>query len=452
MDEVAIAVVGGGPAGTSAAEAAASAGAEVRLYEKGVPRADRPEPGADSTDAAGLLDYWFDVMGISYAEFPDHLISAECTGAAFYGPTVETTITDTGLADGEAPFGITFDRSGFDDWLRQRAEAAGADVRVGTGVSSVSSTPSGGWTHTLELADGTTVEADRVILADGPSRSVTLDALSQFADRDRVEEAIGPDHANHIGYQEYRRLPEDAIDDDQFHFWWGAIPGHTAYPWVFPDGEDRYRIGLTMPSALDLATVDDPANYTLIDADDERMPPGAIVVERLLDRVLGVDPDDAPRLDDRGKSNGTEAYPISSTRPIESPVGADLAVAGGAMGTTSAFHEGGDHVAVRTGSIAGRLAAADRLDEYNAAWQDAIGSEIRRNVAVADMVRGYGPDDWDRRLQTGQRVLDSDRSGIWRLFSTGIDGARVVAEYTYRRWQLRDGGYVGLPESAYDIA
>ncbi|MFB6163476.1 MAG: NAD(P)/FAD-dependent oxidoreductase [Halococcoides sp.] len=450
MDEVAIAVVGGGPAGTSAARSAASAGADVRLYEKGVPRADRTEPGADSTDAAGLLDYWFDVMDLSYVDFPDHLVSAECRGASFYGPNNETIITETGLASGDRPFGITFDRSGFDDWLRQRAEAAGADVRVGTGVSSVTSEYSGGWSHTLELADRTTVAADRVILADGPSRSVTLDALAQFGDRDRIEAAIGPDHANHIGYQEYRYLPEGTIADDEFHFWWGAIPGHTAYPWVFPDGDDRYRIGLTMPSGIDLTAVDRPANYSLIDRGDERVPPGSVLVRRLLDRVLNVDPDDAPRLADRGKSGGTEAYPISSTRPIESPVEAGLVVVGGAMGTTSAFHEGGDHVAVRTGRIAGRLAATDRLATYNEAWQDAIGPEVRRNVAVADMVRGYTPGDWDRRLQTGQRVLDSDRSGLWRVFDTGFDGARVVTEYAYRHWRLGDGGYVGLPASTYE--
>ncbi len=57
------------------------------------------------------------------------------------------------------------------------------------------------------------------------------------------------------------------------------------------------------------------------------------------------------------------------------------------MGATSAFHEGGDHVAVRTGAIAGRLAANDRLERYNDAWNDAIGDEVLRNVAFADIVR-----------------------------------------------------------------
>jgi len=63
------------------------------------------------------------------------------------------------------------------------------------------------------------------------------------------------------------------------------------------------------------------------------------------------------------------------------------------MGATSAFHEGGDHVAVRTGKIAGTLAAQDRMDRYNDQWKSAIGDEILRNVGMAEVVHDFGPTD-----------------------------------------------------------
>ncbi|MFW5911253.1 MAG: FAD-dependent oxidoreductase, partial [Halolamina sp.] len=63
MERVDVAIVGGGPAGTAAAHAAAEHGADALVLEKGVPREDREGLGPDSTDAAGILDYWVDIMG-----------------------------------------------------------------------------------------------------------------------------------------------------------------------------------------------------------------------------------------------------------------------------------------------------------------------------------------------------------------------------------------------------
>ena len=74
MERVDVAIVGGGPAGMAAAHAAASDGAEALVLEKGVPRADRETLGPDSTDAAGILDYWVEIMDIHPEEFPDDVL------------------------------------------------------------------------------------------------------------------------------------------------------------------------------------------------------------------------------------------------------------------------------------------------------------------------------------------------------------------------------------------
>jgi electron-transferring-flavoprotein dehydrogenase len=213
-----------------------------------------------------------------------------------------------------------------------------------------------------------------------------------------------------------------------------------------------------MPIDLDLDAVPDRDAYALLEPDDERVPRGGEYVRRLIEREYGprgYAVEDFPLVEDRGKAGGTETYPISSTRPIESPVHADVAVVGGAMGATSAFHEGGYHLAVRTGREAGRLAAQDRLHRYNAAWQAAAGAEIGRNVAFADIVREYGPRDWDRAFRVMREMLNTDpsRQGLLSLSPrAGLDGLRFFLQYRLARFRNRDGRYVQLHEDEYVYA
>jgi len=453
MEHVDVAVVGGGPAGASAAHAAAEAGASALVFEKGVPRADREGLGPDSTDAAGILDYWVDIMDIHPDEFPDGVLLSELDRAAFVGPTERCVLRSTGIESSYDTFGYTFNRAKFDDWLRERAEDAGADYRVGVSVKDVETDPDGDPRHTLRLASGDAVSADFLILADGPQRTVTnrvLDRLLPFP----VTDHLGTTTANHIAYQEHRRLPSEVADElrGAITFWWGYIPGHTAYPWIFPNDDDVARIGLTMPIGLDIDAVADHDSYALLRPEDETIPSGSEYLRRLLEHEYGDAydvPDDFPLVEDRGKSTGTETYPISSTRPVDSPVEAGIAVVGGAMGTTSAFHEGGDHVAVRTGAIAGELAGSGDLSGYNPAWKDAIGDEILRNVTMADMVRDYRPEDWDRIFRTARKML-ADEEGyrmFERKFAAGWDAAKLLLSYRWNKRRNRD--FVSIHESDY---
>lgn len=92
------------------------------VLEKGVPREDRDELGPDSTDAAGMLNYWVDLMDLP-VEVPDEVILQELDGATFIGPTERVTLRDTGIENSYSGFGFTFHRARFDDWLRGRCEA-----------------------------------------------------------------------------------------------------------------------------------------------------------------------------------------------------------------------------------------------------------------------------------------------------------------------------------------
>jgi electron-transferring-flavoprotein dehydrogenase len=456
MQRVDVAVVGGGPAGSAAAHAAAEGGAETVVFEKGVPRADREGLGPDSTDAAGILDYWVDIMGISPSEIPDGIIYRELDRAEFIGPNETVTLESTGIDASYPHFGYTYDRAGFDDWMRERAESAGADYRVGVSVSDVETDFTGGPTHRIELGDGEAIEAEHLILADGPQRTVTLPVLDGFLPDRSAGDVLDATRANHIAYQEYREMPPELVEPASLKFWWGHMPGHTAYPWIFPNDDSVARIGLTMPIDLDLSTVENREAYELLRPEDDRVPSGGEYIERLLETVYpDYDLEDFPRVEGRGKRNGTETYPISSTRPIDSPVGANVAVTGGAMGATSAFHEGGGHVAVRSGTIAGELAAAGDLDRYNDAWKDAIGTEVRRNVAMADLVREFGPEDWDRTFRVANRMLEAGADGGITLLrgsrAGGLTGLKLAAEYQWHKFRYRDGRVVQLRESEYAV-
>lgn len=454
MEHVDVVVVGGGPGGAAAAHAAASHGADVVLLEKGVPRADREELGPDSTDAAGILDYWVDIMELDPREFPEDIILQELDAAEFIGPTESVRMTRTGIPASYPHFGFTYDRRKFDDWLLERAKTAGVVNLIGQTVTRVSTNTGNTPLHTVRLSNGDEYGADNVILADGPQRTVTLDVIDQFLPENRATEVLSPRSANHIAYQEYREFPPEIFEESTIKFWWGHIPGHTAYPWVFPNQDNIARVGLTMPIGLDLEAFDDLRAYKLLREDDETMPTGRDIIERLLTMVYGdrFDLSDFPLVEKLGKRGGTETYPISSTKPIDSPTAYNIAVVGGAMGVTSAFHEGGGHVAIRTGKIAGELAATGNLTRYNSAWKEAIGDEVVRNVAMADLVREYGPEDWDTAFRVANQLnpLDGNRMSVLNgLLGAGLAGLRIAWGYQYHKFKYRNHRYVQLSEGEY---
>ena len=262
---------------------------------------------------------------------------------------------------------------------------------------------------------------------------------------------LNPTEVNHIAYQEHREVPEELYDPKRLKFWWGLMPGHTAYPWVFPNDGQVARIGLTMPIGLDIDDFDHRI-WELLHEEDTQIPQGRTYIERLIEREYpGYDIDDFPLAEDRGKRLGTETYPISSTRPIESPTEAGIAVVGGAMGGTSAFHEGGDHVAVRTGKIAGRLAGEGDLRSYNREWQDALGTEFRRNVTMADLVRDFQPSDWDRTFSAAETMVNHGKYNWRSTLRAGLTGLKLLYGYKRTKRRFRGNGYVQFRESEYTI-
>jgi geranylgeranyl reductase family protein len=203
VEECDVAVVGAGPAGSSAARAAAAAGARVVVL-------DRAAFPRYKTCGGGLI-------GPSLAALPGR-------------PPVRASITRVSLSlAGRRRRTRTVDepclqmvtRAELDAWLLQQAADAGAEVRVPCRVLSVAD-------DVVRTSDGP-LRARVVVAADGTSSRLARDVGVRLAHVD-------------LGLElELDAGPVAGEWTDRVHLDWGPVPG--SYAWVFPKG-DTLTVGV----------------------------------------------------------------------------------------------------------------------------------------------------------------------------------------------------------------
>ena len=108
-----VVVVGGGPSGATAAHDLANLGRAVLLID----RAGRIKPCGGAIPPRLIRDF----------DIPDHLLVARVNSARMVSPSDKQV--DMPIDGG---FVGMVDRDVFDEWLRKRAEAAGAERRTGS--------------------------------------------------------------------------------------------------------------------------------------------------------------------------------------------------------------------------------------------------------------------------------------------------------------------------------
>ncbi|MES2754876.1 MAG: geranylgeranyl diphosphate reductase [Pseudomonadota bacterium] len=212
-------VVGGGPAGATAATELANAGATVLLLDRG----GRIKPCGGAIPPRLIADF----------AIPDTLIVGRAVSARMIAPS--HAAVDMPVDRGGEGFVGMVDREHFDEWLRARAAAAGAERRTGS-FERIERDADGGavvvWTDARGGAERR-VATLCVIGADGARSRVAQDALPGAEPMKCV-----------FAYHEVIRSPAAEGNDraggfDRGRcdvFYQGAL-SPDFYAWVFPHGD-----------------------------------------------------------------------------------------------------------------------------------------------------------------------------------------------------------------------
>lgn len=210
-----IIVVGGGPAGATAAHDLALQGHSVLLLD----RAGRIKPCGGAIPPRLIRDF----------EIPDHLLKARISNARMISPSGQ--VVQMPIDGGYVGM---VDREEFDEWLRERAASGGAERRKGT-FSKISRDPDGRSVVTYEARDdnGETrterVRARFVIGADGALSAVGKQAVP------------GADRLRYVfAYHEIIEAPPagevEDYDPRSCDIYYRGKLSPDFYAWVFPHG------------------------------------------------------------------------------------------------------------------------------------------------------------------------------------------------------------------------
>ena len=355
-----VVVAGAGPAGSSAALAAAKAGASVCLLER------------EATVAETVR-----TSGVTWVSDAEELgIPAYCynTVSRFSFRSPGRTVSVGGKGGGRGPRAAVLDVRRTYRLLARRAADAGAELCTGTAVT-------GALTEGGGAVAGVSVRG-----APGGGRNdvrarVVIDATGFQSTVARSAGLVEPWPRYGAG-AEYEARAEHADQDE----WWimvGSAYSPAGYAWIFPAGGDLVRVGVGIGKP---ESAEDPARRLDELVRGRTGPIAGLGRLSVTESHFGLIP------------NGGQARPTAFD---------GLLLAGDTAGQANPLVLEGIRYAVRFGREAGRVAAgaaasgdasAAALSEYERRWRGAVGSRLRAAGRVQDRWIGMDDAGWDGEI------------------------------------------------------
>nr|WP_223281165.1 geranylgeranyl reductase family protein [Streptomyces sp. San01] len=368
-----VVVVGAGPAGASAAYAAAVAGRSVLLVEK----AELPRY---KTCGGGIIGPSRDSLPPGF-ELPlrDRIDAVTFSLDGKFTRTRRSRRTLFGLVN----------RAEFDQRLVEHAQKAGAELRTGTSVSRVeqhgSAVPDRR-TVAVILQDGETILARAVVGADGSASRIGAHVGVKL---DQVD----------LGLEAEIPVPETVAEDwkGRVLIDWGPMPG--SYGWVFPKG-DTLTVGVISARGEGAAT------------------------KRYLEDFIG-------RLGLAGFEPSISSGHLTRCRAADSPLSRGrVLVCGDAAGLLEPWTREGISFALRSGRLAGEWAvrvseAHDAVDARRQALNYAFA--VKAGLGVEMSVGRRMLTVFERRPGMMHAAITGFRPA-WKAFARITRGSTSLAE------------------------
>lgn len=369
-DSCDVLIVGGGPAGLAAAEAAAKLGAHTLVLER------QNEIGYPVHTSGGSWISDMRALGI-----PQHLYHP-IQKVYFVSPHREVPLYY------EQPVCCVMDVRGVYQHLAGRAVAAGASIRVRHTVEQTLSKDGRvqGVTARNHVGERISVTAPVTIDASGVSRHIGV--------------RIGLGSAFHrYGFGAEYDLYAPDYPQDELYLIMGSQFAPRGYAWAFPRGNGRLRLGVGVLHP---------------DCDDD--------ARIYLDRIMY----DLPSLAEKLKNASPIEYHTGlfpSEGPIERFSSDGLLMAGDSGGHGSTLVGEGIRFAIYSGQMAGQVAAEavkagdsseKSLSRFDKQWRARFGRDMDISYTVNKRIAGYSDDQWDGALDLMKRLTPAQMAQTLR--------------------------------------